>query len=115
MPAPYADRVQETTTTAGTGTVTLAGAVAGYQTFQSAFTVGRRVAYAITDGTAWEVGWGTLVTTTTLSRDLVLTSSNANALVSLSGGSSNIFCSHPAESIADKGLGVMFTMHGVYP
>ena len=52
----YADRVQETTTTTGTGTVTLAGAVSGYRTFTSALADGDRVRYTIALGTEWETG-----------------------------------------------------------
>ena len=62
----FADRVQETTTTTGTGAYTLGGAVAGFQTFASGFGSGSSmVGYAITDGTSWEVGKGTFNGTTT--------------------------------------------------
>jgi hypothetical protein len=97
----YADRVQETTTTTGTGTVTLAGAVSDFQAFQTAFPTGTRVFYAIAGGTDWEVGSGTLVTATTLSRDVVYGSSNAGALVNLAAGSKSVFCDLPAVAIAD--------------
>ncbi len=100
----YADRVKETTTTSGTGTVTLAGAVAGFQAF-SVFATGTRVRYCIVDGNAWEVGDGVYTTSgTTLSRLNVYASSNSNALVSLSGGTSIVFCDLPALAVADLGL-----------
>ena len=51
MALAFADRVQETTTTSGTGTVTLAGAVSGYQSF-SAIGNGNTTYYTIVDGTA---------------------------------------------------------------
>lgn len=89
--ANFADRVQETTTTAGTGTITLAGAVAAYQSFASAFPSGTQVAYRLLDGSSWEVGYGTF-TTGFLSRDTVVASSNANALLPLSGGSVTVVC-----------------------
>ena len=97
----YGDRVVETTTTTGTGTITLAGAVASYQAFQTAFAVGTRVYYTIYGGTDWEVGSGVLATSTTLSRDLVLASSNAGALVSLAAGTHTVFCDVPAAAVAD--------------
>ena len=78
----YADRVQETSNTGGTGTLTLAGAVVGYQSFTSAFVTGQTVYYAMTDGVNWEVGKGTFTAAgPTLTREQVFSSSNAGALV----------------------------------
>ena len=88
-----ADRVNETTTTAGTGTITLAGAVTGYQSF-SAIGNGNTTYYTIAgQGTSeWEVGIGTYTSAgTTLSRDTVLASSNAGAKVNFSAGTKNVF------------------------
>ena len=97
MALAFADRVQETTTTSGTGTVTLAGAVSGYQSF-SAIGNGNTTYYTIVDGTAWEVGIGTYTSAgTTLSRDTVLSSSTGGSKISLSGGTSTVFCTYPAE------------------
>lgn len=71
------DRVKETTTSTGTGTITLAGAVAGFQSF-SVVGNGNTCYYAIVGPTEWEVGVGTYTSSgTTLSRDSVLESSNA--------------------------------------
>ena len=89
--ANFADRVQETTTTAGTGTVTLAGAVAAYQSFASAFVSGEQVAYRLLDGSNWEVGYGTF-TTGFLSRDIVVASSSGGSPITLSGGSTSVVC-----------------------
>jgi hypothetical protein len=89
--ANFADRVSETTTTAGTGTVTLGGAVAAFQSFAAAFVSGTQVAYRLLDGVNWETGYGTF-TTGFLTRDTVTASSNANALISLSGGSTSVVC-----------------------
>lgn len=102
----YADRVQETTTTTGTGTITLAGAVTGFRAFQDAVSVGDRVRYVITDGTDWEVGDGALDTTTTLTRETVFSSSNSNALVSFAAGTKVAFIDIPAQDIADIGLAI---------
>ena len=95
------DRVQETTTTTGTGTVTLAGAVTGFQDF-SAIGDGNTCYYAITSGTDWEVGLGTYTASgTTLSRDTILESSNAGSAITLSG-TSNVFVTYPAEKSGHK-------------
>ena len=95
MPS-LADRCQETTTTGGTGTLTLGGAVTGYRTFAASFTVGQSLYYTIDDGTGnWEIGIGTLVTSGTLSRDTVIESSNSNALVNFGSGTKRVFCSAP--------------------
>jgi hypothetical protein len=94
-----ADRVKETTTTAGTGTITLAGASTGYQSF-SVIGDGNTTYYTIAgQGTSeWEVGIGTYTSSgTTLSRDTVLASSNAGALVTFSAGTKDVFVTQPAE------------------
>jgi hypothetical protein len=96
----YADRVQETTATAGTGTITLAGASAGYRAFSATFITGAQISYCLVDGTAWEVGYGTLTAggSWTLSRDVLLASSTG-AAINLSGGSTTVFCTAPAANI----------------
>ena len=72
------DRVRETTITTGTGTITLAGAVTGFQTFTSVLSNSDETYYCITDGTNFEVGKGTFTSSgTTLARDTVLESSNS--------------------------------------
>lgn len=112
-----ADRVLETSTTTGTGTVTLAGAVAQFRAFQTAFAVGAIVQYAIVGqtGTEWEVGTGTLVTATTLSRDTVASSSNANALVSLSAGTKNVFATVTAAQLHLLGGGATVASASALP
>jgi hypothetical protein len=95
------DRVQETTTTTGTGTVTLAGAVTGFQDF-SAIGDGNTCYYAITSGNDFEVGLGTYTASgTTLSRDTILESSNSGSAITLSG-TSNVFVTYPAEKSGHK-------------
>lgn len=97
------DRVRETTSTTGTGTVTLAGAVTGFQTF-SAIGNGNTTYYTIAgQGTSeWEVGVGTYTASgTTLSRDSVLSSSNSGNLVNFSAGTKDVFCTYPAERSVD--------------
>lgn len=93
------DRVKETTTSTGTGAVTLAGAAGPYQPF-STIGDGNSTYYAIASqaNTEWEVGYGTYtLSTNTLSRDTVLESSNSGALVNFSAGTKDIFVTYPAE------------------
>lgn len=93
------DRVQETSTTTGTGTLSLGGADTGYQTFVAGVGDGNTTYYCITDGTDWEVGLGTVTDATpdTLSRDTILESSNSDAAVNWGAGSKDVFCTLPAE------------------
>jgi hypothetical protein len=99
MPLVVKDRVNETSTTTGTGTFTLAGAVTGFQTF-SAIGNGNTTYYAIVlqGGSEWEVGLGTYTSSgTTLSRDTVLASSaGGTTKVTFSAGTKNVFCNYPA-------------------
>jgi hypothetical protein len=91
------DRVQETSTTTGTGTFTLAGAVSGFQSF-SAIGDANTTYYAIVGGTEWEVGLGTYTSSgTTLSRTTILESSNGGTAVNFSAGTKNVFVTYPAE------------------
>lgn len=95
-----ADRVKETTTTTGTGTVTLLGASTGYQSF-SAIGNANTTYYTIAGqtGSEWEVGIGTYTSSgTTLSRDTVLASSNGGSLVNFSAGTKDVFVTQPAET-----------------
>lgn len=93
-----ADRVRETTDTTGTGTVTLNGAVPGYQSFGVGVGDGNTTYYAIADGSQWEVGLGTYTASgTTLSRDTVLDSSNSGSLVDFAAGTKSVFVTYPAD------------------
>jgi hypothetical protein len=95
-----ADRVRETTTTAGTGTITLGGAVVGFQTF-AAVGDGNVTYYTIAgQGTSeWEVGIGTYTSSgTLLSRDTVLSSSaGGTTKVTFSAGIKDVFVVYPSE------------------
>lgn len=91
------DRVRETSTTTGTGTITLAGAVSGFQSFSNIGN-GNTTYYTIAGGTEWEVGLGTYTSSgNTLSRDTVLESSNGGSLVNFSAGTKDVFVTYPAE------------------
>ena len=93
------DRVKEQTTTTGTGTVTLGGAVSGFDTFASVGD-GNTTYYAIVSQSAneWEVGIGTYTASgTTLSRDTILESSNSDSAVNFSAGTKDVFVTYPAD------------------
>lgn len=93
------DRVLETASSPGTGTVTLLGASLGYQSFNTAVTSGSTVYYTIADlgGANWEVGLGTFTSPNQLVRNTVYSSSNAGATVNFSTGTQNVFITYPAE------------------
>jgi hypothetical protein len=99
------DRVKETTTSTGTGTITLAGAVSGFQSF-AAIGNSNETFYTIAGGGEWEVGIGTYTSSgTTLSRDTVLESSNSGSLVNFSAGTKDVFVTYPAERTVTGGGG----------
>jgi hypothetical protein len=91
------DRVKETSTTTGTGTLTLDGAVTGFETFSSAIGNTNTTYYAIElpNTAEFEVGLGT-VSAGQLARTTVISSSNSDALVNFSAGTKNVFCTLPA-------------------
>lgn len=94
-----ADRVKQGTSTTGTGTVTLSGSLTGFQSF-SVIGDGNTTYYTIVDSNdgSWEVGIGTYTASgTTLSRDTVLDSSNAGALVDFAAGTKEVFVTYPAD------------------
>lgn len=94
-----ANRVKETTTSVGTGTITLAGAVTGYQGF-SVIGNANTTYYCIAgqSGSQWEVGIGTYTASgTTLSRDTILSSSSSGSAVDFSAGTKDVFVVYPSE------------------
>jgi hypothetical protein len=113
-----ADRVKETTTTTGTGTITLAGAVTGFQSFAVVGNTNTTY-YTIAGqtGSEWEVGIGTYTSSgTTLSRDTVLASSNAGSLVNFSAGTKDVFVTYPAgRSIFANGTTLQTTNNAILP
>lgn len=93
------DRVKETATSPGTGSVTLLGASVGFQAF-SVIGNGNTCYYTISDqgGPNWEVGIGTYSTTgPTLARTTVLASSNGGSLTNFNAGTQDVFVTYPAE------------------
>jgi hypothetical protein len=95
------DRVKETTTTTGTGSFSLAGAVTGYDSFGQIGS-GNTTYYAVylDGGSEWEVGIGTYTSPSTLSRDTILASSNSGSVVTFSAGQKTIWCDYPAGKAA---------------
>ena len=100
-----ANRVKETTTTTGTGAVTLAGASTGFQSF--AIVGNTNTTYytiAGQTGNEWEVGIGTYSTTgPTLTRTTVLANSSATqpSALSFSAGTKDVFVTYPSEYTAN--------------
>ena len=100
MPLTLANRVKETSSTSGSGVITLAGAADGYQSFSSVLSSGDTTYYTITNSNNWEVGIGTYGSNT-LSRDTILSSSNSGSVISLSN-QSNVFIAYPSEKSVYK-------------
>ena len=91
------DRVKETTTTTGTGTVTLGGAVSGFETFAAGIGNSNTTYYCIVLNAEFEVGLGTLSSdSSTLARTTIISSSNSDSAVDFSAGSKFVFCCLPA-------------------
>ena len=94
------DRVKETSTSTGTGTFDLDGAVTGFDTFVAGIADGNTTYYAIfhQGTTEWEVGLGTVTDATpdTLARTTVITSSNSDSAVTFTAGTKDVFCTLPA-------------------
>jgi hypothetical protein len=92
------DRVLETASAPGTGTVTLLGASLGYQSFNTALTSGSTTYYTIADlgGANWEVGLGTFTSPNQLVRNTVYSSSGGGSTVNFSSGTQNVFITYPS-------------------
>ena len=104
------DRVKETTTTTGTGTVNLAGAETGFESFVAGIGNSNTTYYAIVHQSLdeFEVGLGTITDATpdTLARTTVISSSNSDSAVNFSAGTKDVFCTLPAsKAIVEDGSG----------
>ena len=96
------DRVKETTTTTGTGTVSLGGAVTGFETFAAGIGNSNTVYYCIAhqDQAEFEVGLGTLDgDSSDLARTTIISSSNSDSAVDFSSGTKDVFCTIPASKL----------------
>ena len=99
------DRVKETTTTTGTGAVSLGGAVTGFETFAAGIGNSNTVYYCIAhqDQAEFEVGLGTLDgDSSDLTRTTVISSSNSDSAVDFSAGTKDVFCTIPASKMLFK-------------
>ena len=110
------DRVKETTTTTGTGTLNLAGAATNFETFVAGIGDGNTVYYAIVHQSAaeFEVGLGTVTDATpdTLSRATILSSSNSDSAVNFSSGTKDVFCTLPASKTVFEDASSNVTLPG---
>lgn len=102
MALAFDDRVKETSTTTGTGTYSLAGAVTGFQTFVAGIGNGNTCWYGATDGTDWETGLGTVTDATpdTLARTTIFASSNSDAAVNWGAGTKTLYVTLPASKLS---------------
>ena len=113
MPA-LRDRVKDTSTSTGTGALTLSGvAPTGYQTFANALAIGQPFTYCIVGGAQWETGTGWLTTATTMARDPAVFdgSSGPGVLVNFSAGTKDVFVDAPAHFLEDLDTGA--TLHRI--
>ena len=105
----FRDRVKDTTTTTGTGDITLSGtAPTAYQNFNAAFGTNTTFLYAIVDNTngQWETGKGYLSASTTLVRDTVFDSSaGLGTLATFVAGTKDVFCTATAEFLDSVDVG----------
>ena len=94
------DRVKETTTTTGTGTINLGGAQTNFETFVAGIGDGNTTYYAIVHRSSaeFEIGLGTLTDASpdTLARTTIISSSNSDSAVNFSAGTKDVFCTMPA-------------------
>lgn len=103
----YFDRVKETSTTTGTGNITLGGAVSGFQAFSARYSNADNMYYGIADqaGSNWEIGVGTYNSAgNTLSRTAVLESSNADAAVNFTSGALFVWVDYPASTYVSSSI-----------
>ena len=110
------DRVKETTTTTGTGTVNLAGAETGFETFVAGIGNSNTCYYAIVHQSAaeFEVGLGTVTDASpdTLARTTVISSSNSDSAVNFSAGTKDVFCTMPASKAVHEDASGNVTLPG---
>ena len=95
------DRVKTTSTATGNSQTTFAisgTAATGFDTFAAGIGTSNTTYYCIFNQgtTEWEVGLGTLSTTTNLQRTTIITSSNSDAVVDFAAGTKDVFCTMPA-------------------
>jgi hypothetical protein len=106
------DRVKEGTTSTGTGAISLSGASATFEPFNSYMTNGDTTYYAVVHTESgvdeWEVGLGAWNTGNTITRTTVLAGSNGTSAVNFSAGAKDVFMTYPAAHAALAGDDVDF-------
>jgi hypothetical protein len=104
VPHVTGDRVKDTTTTTGTGNITVSGtAPTGFRTLSTVATAdGDTLFLAIVGGAEWEVCLATRVSANVYSRATPLASSNSGSAVSFAAGTKDVFITLPASKIADN-------------
>lgn len=98
----YKDRVKDTSTTTGTGNITLSGtAPTGFTNFNTAFGTSVTFIYVIQHQTLdeWEVGVGHLSASTTLVRDSITAGTNGTSAVNFSAGTKDVYCDITADQL----------------
>jgi hypothetical protein len=94
-----ADLVKETSTTTGTGSYTLAGAVSAFRSFGTVMSNNDTTFYKAEMGADWEIGVGTWLTGGTLARTTIIESTNGNAAVNWGAGTKTLWINAPAVSL----------------
>jgi hypothetical protein len=111
-----ADRVKDTSTTTGTGNITVSGSAPfGYQTFSTVLSVSDTFYYCIQGQSTseWEVGLGTYVSSNQFARTTILSSSASGSAVSFSSGTKNVFITLPANKTLQFDVGGSPTSGGI--
>jgi hypothetical protein len=111
-----ADRVKDTSTTTGTGNITVSGSAPfGYRTFSTVLSVSDTFYYCIQGQSTseWEVGLGTYVSSNQFARTTILASSASSSAVSFSSGTKNVFITLPANKTLQFDVGGSPTAGGI--
>lgn len=108
------DRVKETSTTIGSGSIVLNGAYGAFQSFDRGIGDGNETYYAIENNARWEVGQGIYTASSdSLSRDIIFDSSASGQKINLEGVSV-VFCTLPASKVIIKSPQDTISLSGIY-
>lgn len=108
------DRVKETSTTIGSGSIVLNGAYGAFQSFDRGIGDGNETYYAIENNARWEVGQGVYTASSdSLSRDIIFDSSASGQKINLEGVSV-VFCTLPASKVIIKSPQDTISLSGIY-
>lgn len=108
------DRIKETSTSTGSGSISLNGAYGAFQSFNDGIGNGNETYYAIENNTRWEVGQGIYTSSSdSLSRDIIFDSSASGERINLEG-ISVVFCTLPASKALVKSPQDTVNLSGIY-